>query len=118
MKIGPFTLSRGTLLPYTEERKTSQSTRVAPDGSVTVVDQIYTRETFFRAKVRIPKDEADVIVGYLTDGVGFARDTFSLEDGFGVTFTVRFWDRRLRKKTISSNLIELDLLFREEIIAP
>jgi hypothetical protein len=118
MIIGPFTLSRGALTPYTEERSTRQSTRTAADGSVTVVDQVYARETFFRAKVRLPKEEADTIVGYLTDGVGFARDTLSLTDAWGIVHTVRFWDRKIKKRVISANLVELDLLFREEVTAP
>lgn len=118
MKIGPFTLSRGSLTPYTEERTTRQTTRIAADGSVTVVDKIYKRETFFRMKTRIPKTEADTIVGFLSDGAGFARDPFTIQDAWGKTFTVRFWDRRIKKRVISSNLVELDLLFREEIVAP
>jgi hypothetical protein len=115
LKIGPFELSRGTLVPYTEERATKQTTRIAADGSVTVVDKSYNRETFFRAKVRLPLDEAKRIVGFLSDGVGFARDTFTLEDGFGITHTVRFWDRKIKQRSISADLVELDLLFRREI---
>lgn len=117
MQIGPYVISRGTMVPYGEDDTTSQTRKVAGDGSVTVVDQAFGEESFFRAKIKIPQAEAKTIRNYLL-AVGFARDTFSMIDGFGVTHTVRFWDKRVRRRNIAGGLVEMDLLFREEIVAP
>ena len=118
MEIGPFTISRGTMIPYVAEFRTDQVRKKAADGSVTVVEQAFTeREEFFRAKVKIPRAEGEDLANFL-DAKGFARDTFTYKDGFGVSFTVRFWDRRIRKRYITGGLMELDLLFRKENVAP
>lgn len=114
MQIGPHTVTRGTMVPYRLEARTSQLRKVAADGSVTVIDQLFNRELYIRAKIKVPNAEADTIAGFL-EAVGFARDTFSLEDAFAVVRTVRFWDRRIRRNHIAGGLTEMDLLFRQEV---
>lgn len=114
MKIGPYTITRGSLTPYVAEGRTSQVTKVAGDGSVTVIEQLHDAEEFMRAKIRVPKAEAETIKAFL-EALGFARDTTTIEDGFGTVFTVRFWDRRVRIRHVGNELGEMDLLFREEI---
>jgi hypothetical protein len=115
MKIGPFTLSRGQLLPARYEGTTPQGRIIAADGSPVIVEHPYAKEEFLRVKVKLPKIEADTIAGYLEDGVGFARETTTIEDGYGKTFVVRYWDKRVRRTVVASNVVELDLLFRKEV---
>lgn len=116
MQIGPFTLSRGQIVPATTDYKTPQKTVLAYDGSVTVIDYGFPDEEFIRAKVRLPEDEADKIISFLRNGMGYARTAFSIVDGYGDTHVVRFWDRKIRKRVIASNVVELDLLFRKEVV--
>lgn len=118
MIIGPFTVTRGTITPYTIDVLTPQKTRKAGDGSVTVAAKGYLREVFLRAKVKVGKDEADQIESFLTYGMDFATGTFNLTDGYGDVYVVRFWDKRVRKRASAANLVELDLLFRQEVVAP
>ena len=116
MIIGPITVSRGTLTPYVVEAKAAQSRRVAGDGSVVTVEQPFTSEEFFQAKIRVPRDEAAVIKAFLEGaGAGFSRSTFTLVDGFGVSYTVRYWDRQVRVIYGAGDMAEMDLLFRREI---
>lgn len=117
MEIGPFTITRGTMIPYIEDERTSQVRKVAGDGSVTVVEQEFGEEQFFRAKIKVPRTEALQIRDYLK-AKRFAGETFTYKDGFGVSFTVRFWDRRVRRRNVAGGLTEMDLLFREELVAP
>ena len=117
MQIGPFTVSRGTMIPYVEDDRTSQVRKVAGDGSITVVEQGFASELFFRAKIKVPRDEGTKIRDFLL-AKGYASETFTYIDGFGTSFTVRFWDRRVRRRNIGGSLVELDLLFRQEIAAP
>lgn len=118
MKIGPYTVSRGSLIPYTVERRASQTRRKAADGSITVVEKPDRTERYFHTKIKVPRAEANKIADFLETGVGYARDTFTLVDGFGTSFTVRFWDGRVRERFVASNVVELDLLFRREVVAP
>ena len=118
MTIGPITVSRGTLTPYVQETKTAQSRFTAGDGSVVTVEQPFEFEEFFRANIRVDRDEGRVIKSFLEGaGAGFARNPFVLIDGFGVSHTVRFWDKRVRTTYIKADLVEMDLLFRKEIVA-
>jgi len=118
VQIGPITVSRGTLTPYVQESRTAQTRKIAGDGSVVVTDQPFAFEEFFRARIKVDRDEARVIKSFLEGaGAGFARNTFVLVDGFGVSYTVRFWDRRVRLTYIKADLVQMDLLFRREIAA-
>ena len=118
MIIGPFTVSRGSIVPYTIEHRTPQKVRIAGDGSVTVVERAYTNARFFRVKIRVDKDEASSIASFLVSGVGYRRQTFSFTDGYGDVFTVRYWDDTVRERAVVSGVVELDLLFRREVVAP
>lgn len=81
---------------------------------MTVIDQLFDSEQFFRVKIKVPKAEADNIRRFLL-ALGFSRDATTIEDGFGTVFNVRFWDKRIREKHVAAALTEMDLLFREEI---
>ena len=116
MKIGPYTVSRGTMLPYIEEDRRTATVRTAADGSIVVTEQAFSSEVYFRVKIKVPRGEARDIRGFLR-GVGYARDTFTYEDGFGVAHTVRFMDSKIRRRNIAGGLVELDLLLREEVVA-
>ena len=116
MKIGPFTVTRGSILPYEIWVTTPQSVKKASDGSVTVVEKPYTRELYLKVKIKVDKDEADQIESFITYGASFRRQTWTFQDGYGVDFTVRYWDDEIRKRVIrASNIVELSLLLRVEV---
>lgn len=116
-RIGPYTLEKGALLPYEERSSTEQGHSVDGDGGVIVHEYPYD-EFYIRAVVKCSVTEANTIEGYLRNGVRYKAIPFQIEDGFGTTRLVRFWDDRVIKKHLGADRVELDLLFREEVPAP
>ena len=113
MEIGPFTLTRGSLTPYDEEGRTRQNVMEAEDGSIYVHDRTATK--FIRCKVKLNRTEANAVAGYLENGARYAAEAFTLKDDFNIQWNVRFWGGRVKRRSIASNVVELDLMFRVEV---
>lgn len=113
-KIGPHVVSRGALIPYEDKWRGGQMVQEDGNGGVIVSGKNYNVR-FFRAVIRIPRDEALRIGGYLANNVKLTGTIITLVDGFGTTRSVRFWDNEVSMLSIASDLVEMDLLFREEV---
>jgi len=113
-KIGPYTISRGALTPYTEDEESDQIRQKDGDGGVVVTGVPY-KDSYFRALIRVQRNEAIAIGGYLANNCKFAALPLTLVDGNGITRLVRFWDKRIRKKYLAGGMVEMDLLFRAEV---
>jgi hypothetical protein len=113
-KIGAYTIERGALIPYTDEATTNQGKQIDGNGGVVITETPYT-ERYIRAIIKVSTEQADYIDGFLTNGVRFAGEYFTLVDGFGVSRNVRFWDKKVKRKSIASGIVQMDLLFRLEI---
>lgn len=114
MTIGPYVISRGNLLPYDENLATKQHRAEADDGAVGVIDD-WDVQTF-RVKITVPRAEALNIRGYLRTGVRYAAIPFTLVDDFGTSWLVRLWDRNIKMRTKATNLVEMVMVFREEVL--
>ena len=115
LKIGPFTVSRGALIPYNETFETDQTKMKDGDGGAVVVSRPYVN-TMIRVTIKVPRDEARMIANYLAHNVKFAGLPLTLVDGLGTTRTVRFWDDKVNKKYLAGgSLVQMNLLFREEV---
>lgn len=114
LKIGPYKLTKGALLPYDEKSSTTQKESIDGNGGVVVHERSY-KEKFIRAKCKCSVAEARTLEGYLTNGVRYKAIAFELVDGFGTTRLVRFWDKDVHRKHLGGDRVELDLLFREEV---
>lgn len=114
LKIGAYTVERGALIPYNDTAETRQVKQVDGDGKVIVTEYPF-KERFIRTLIKVPKEQADCIDGFLTNGVRFAGSIFVLVDGFGISRNVRFWDKKVIRKSIASDTVQMDLLFREEV---
>jgi len=113
-QIGPYVIERGALIPYNDEATSDQVKQIDGNGGVVVTEATFT-ERFIRAVIKVSKAQADYLDGFLTNGVRFAGEYFTLVDGFGVSRNVRFWDRKVNRKSIASGIVQMDLLFREEV---
>jgi hypothetical protein len=113
MIIGPYTVSRGTLLPWEEEAATKQKWNEALDGSVGVVDDYAV--TFIKGHIIVPWPEAMDIKGFLENGMRFAATVFILEDSRGIQHSVRWWQKRVRAQERAVDQCKIDLLFRVEV---
>ena len=113
-QIGPYEVERGALIPYTDETETRQVKQIDGAGGVIVTEVPY-KERYIKAVIKTSKQQADLIDGFLTNGVRFASTIFTLVDGFGVSRNVRFWDDKVKRKSIASDIVRMDLLFREEV---
>lgn len=114
LKIGPYELVKGALLPYDERGVTRQGYDVDGDGGVVVHDYPYD-EFFIRAVVKCSVQEAATLEGYLRHGVRYRAVPLEIRDGFGTTRLVRFWDNEVHRKHLGADRVELDLLFRVEV---
>lgn len=114
LKIGPYELEKGALVPYEEKGVTDQESDTDGDGGIVVHERPWDVK-FIRAVCRCTTDEARVIEGYLRHGVRYKAIPFEIVDGFGTTRLVRFWDDKVIKKHLGNDRVELDLLFREEV---
>jgi hypothetical protein len=114
MQIGPYTITRGTMVPYQVDDETRQVKLEAEDGSVTVTEPAFNSVRFMRPKIKVPQAEAVEIANFLL-AVGYARDTFTYVDGFGTSHTVRYWDKKIRQRNIAGGLVEMDILLRREV---
>lgn len=114
LKIGPYLVTKGALLPYEERGETDQDVDITSDGGVVVHERPFDTE-YIRAVIKCQLDEARVISGYLRNGVRYRAIPFTIVDGFGTSRLVRFWDRRVRSRHLGANRVELDLLFRQEV---
>jgi hypothetical protein len=113
MEIGPFVLTNGSLIPYDEEGRSRQNVIEAEDGSIYVQDR--TAAKFIRARIKLNRTEANAVAGYLENGVRYAADAFTLKDDFNVQWNVRLWGGKVRRRSIASNVVEMDLMFRVEV---
>ena len=113
-QIGAYVVERGALIPYTDEAGTDQVKQIDGDGKVVVTEALFTTR-YIKAVIKVTKEQADAIDGFLTNGVRFAGEIFVLVDGFGTSRNVRFWDKKVQRISIASDSVQMDLLFREEV---
>lgn len=117
LKIGPYTVTRGALLPYSMSGVTTQSVDEALDGSVVVVDAPYVAR-IFEATIQVPVNEAEDILGFIVNGARFSAVPFVVVDGYGTARLVRWWGgREIEQRLIASGIVEMTLKFREEVPA-
>lgn len=115
MEIGPFVVSRGAMVPYNVDFRTPQIANEAMDGAIVVTEKPYNKTRFIRAVIKVPFAEGLQISTFLSSGVRFKAIPFIIKDGFGQTWNVRFWDKRVREKHLAGGPVLLDLLFRVEV---
>lgn len=114
MKIGPYTVSRGAILPLTETTESEQTQTVMLDGSVAIFDDWDCE--LKKVRIRVPRAEALNIRGFLRYGVRYAALPFEIQDDYGNTWWVRYWGgSKIDMETIVSNLVEMNLVFRVEV---
>ena len=112
MTIGPYTITTGNLIPYSENVATNQIRQEAADYSTVIVDRPQVR--FLKGKFKVPRAEADDIERFLTWGVRFAATAFTVVDDFGTSWSVRYWDRVCKKKFVAADVVLMELTFRVE----
>jgi len=113
MTIGPFTLSRGRLIPAKGSIETASDPIVASDGSVGGADDLY-QTRMWEARLKLPRAEAANLVAYIANGLRFWRETVEVTDS-GITRVMRYWSRKVSWEQRGGEIVELTLPFREEV---
>ena len=113
--IGPYTITRGEILPMERESRTAQNVEESEDGSVYVVERDYD-EMFLKSRVKDSLSNIENLVYFLRNGVRYSAVPFFITDGFGRSWNVRYWGGRNIKWTmIGASLFEMNLVFRVEV---
>jgi hypothetical protein len=115
MTIGPYTVTRGAMVPFTFEATSPQIAVETEDLEVVVAEKTANSVEYIRAVIKEPIDNGMNISNYLKYGVRFKAIPFTVQDDYGTTWLVRFWDRRVKRRHLGGDLVELDLLFRIEV---
>jgi hypothetical protein len=113
-KVGPYTLTRGAIIPFETEGQTDQVVNTDGDGGVIVTEVPYS-EQFLKAVIRGTVEEMEAVKGFIETGVRFSAVPFNIVDDWNTTWFVRFWGTKVTKKLIAPGLCEMELLFRKEI---
>lgn len=112
--IGTITITKGDLLPRDDEDRSRQSRQVDGDGGVVVQEAAFT-EYFFTAKLKATRREIEDLVAYIKSTLKFSANTVTVVDGYGTSRTMRVWQDSIKRRTVVSNIVEITLLFREEV---
>ena len=112
--IGPYTISRGAILPLEAESETDQIVNVDGDGGVVVTETTY-HEQFLKMNIRGTLEEMEAIKGFIENGVRFRAVPFNVTDEWNNTYYVRFWNKKASWKLVAPGICEMDLLLRKEI---
>ena len=112
--IGPYTITRGAIIPYETESQTDQSVNIDGDGGVVVTELPYS-EQFMKVQIRGTVEEMEAVKGFIETGVRFSAVPFNVIDDWNTTHYVRFWGNKVTKKLIAPGICEMELLFRKEI---
>lgn len=113
MIIGPYTVSRGTLVPYEMYSQSQQARIELMDGAVCVAEDVDAQ--FMKATFRVPLEEAMNIQGYLRNSVRYSAEAFTITDDFGASWSVRYWDSKIGATVIGGSITEMVCLFRVEV---
>jgi len=114
MMIGPYTITRGAVLPYEEEFSSDQVIQKDGNGDVIVSGNDYT-DSFLKVTISAEKELLDTIANFLKNNNRFAALPFTLVDGFGVTKLVRLWDNKFKKVYQGNNFGTIEIIVREEV---
>lgn len=114
VSIGPWSVTRGPILPHRRQSKTSQKVDKAEDGSVGVSDAHYDDDILYvliRADITTISD----IYHWIKNGVRYSARAFQYTDENGVELTVRYWKNTVQYRIIGGDLAEMELPLRKEI---
>lgn len=114
VQIGPHTLTRGELLPAKRKSSTMQSALEAGDGSVRVTGTPLIRR-FFTMRLTLPRAEAKRLTDYIENTLRMRAEVVTVVDGFGFSRQMRYWDGDLDWTHRGGAVVDLELVFREEV---
>ncbi len=113
--VGPYTVSRGEILPHDREAQTAQSVDEAEDDSVYVSERLNDVQ-FITARLRDNLTTIENVIYYIRNGVRYAAVPFWITDGFGRQWNVRYWGgKSIKWKYVGADLVEVNLKLRVEV---
>jgi len=113
MKIGPYTVTRGMIVPFDEYSNSEQTRLELSDGAVAISDDWDTE--FKKCTIKVSRGEALNIRGFLRRSARYSAEPFEIIDDYGTTWWVRYWDSKINMATAVSNIVEMVMVFRVEV---
>lgn len=114
MKIGPYTVTRGQIIPFEEYSNSEQTRLVLSDGSAAVSDDFDAE--FKKVTIKVTRAEALNIRGFIRHAARYAAEAFEIYDDYGASWLVRYWDDRITMGTVASSTVEMVMIFRVEVL--
>lgn len=114
MKIGPYTITGGTISPYKVTDRAEQQHSIDGDGGVITFPSPFDTQ-YLKVQFRCDIGTADNIASFIKYGMGYRRDPWTFVDPFGASKTVRYWDGDINRMYIAPDLVEMTMTLRVEV---
>ena len=114
MKIGPYTITGGTISPYAVTDRAEQQDSIDGDGGVITFPSPFDTQ-YLKIRFRCDIGTADNIASFIRFGMGFRRDAWTFIDPLGVSLTVRYWADDIDRMYIAPDLVEMKMTLRVEV---